>query len=179
MSILHNRHLIYRNILTNLLVEHRQALLRTARVLVGCQHRAEDVVQDVFVKLYSADQTTVIQQPVSYLHRMVRNQAIDYLRRVQLEQRHATQQHTHEPDEWWADHNPESTLAQQQILTQVQQCLQHLPQRTQQTFMLHRVLGYSQKEIAAQLGVSPTLVNFMIKDAHQCCVEARQCLEQE
>jgi hypothetical protein len=47
--------------------------------------------------------------------------------------------------------------------------LQELPERTRQAFELHRIDGVPQREIASQMQVSPTLVNFMVRDAHNHC----------
>jgi RNA polymerase sigma-70 factor (ECF subfamily) len=39
-------------------------------------------------------------------------------------------------------------------------------------FEMYRIRGMTQKDIAVTLGVSPTLVNFMIRDAMTHCREA-------
>ena len=47
--------------------------------------------------------------------------------------------------------------------------LTELPQRTRYAFEMYRLHGVPQKDIAKELGVSPTLVNFMIRDALVHC----------
>lgn len=43
------------------------------------------------------------------------------------------------------------------------------PKRTRYAFEMYRLHGVPQKDIAKELGVSPTLVNFMIRDALVHC----------
>ncbi|MGO7888685.1 sigma factor-like helix-turn-helix DNA-binding protein, partial [Rhizobium ruizarguesonis] len=47
--------------------------------------------------------------------------------------------------------------------------LEALPKRTNDAFIRHRLNGVPQKDIEAELGVSRTLVNFMIKEAEEHC----------
>ncbi len=60
-------------------------------------------------------------------------------------------------------------MARCQALRIVLAALEELPERTWHAFELHRIGGMSQRDIALQLKVSPTLVNFMIRDAHNHC----------
>ncbi|WP_368856156.1 sigma factor-like helix-turn-helix DNA-binding protein, partial [Klebsiella pneumoniae] len=46
------------------------------------------------------------------------------------------------------------------------------PKRTHDAFIRLRIEGVPQKDIAEELGVSRTLVNFMIKDAHRYCEQS-------
>ncbi|MFC6978486.1 sigma factor-like helix-turn-helix DNA-binding protein [Microbulbifer taiwanensis] len=54
----------------------------------------------------------------------------------------------------------------------VARALGELPERTRRVFELYRMGGHTQREIAKMLGVSPTLVNFMIRDALNHCRSA-------
>ena len=63
-----------------LYLAHRAALIDTAAPIVGCRSRAEDVVQDAYLKL--DDDTPGIRNPLSYMFRLVRNLAIDRARRL-------------------------------------------------------------------------------------------------
>ena len=59
-----------------------------------------------------------------------------------------------------------------QDLRLVADALSTLPERTRRAFELHRLDGLTQRAIADELGVSITLVNFMIRDALTRCAEA-------
>jgi hypothetical protein len=60
-------------------------------------------------------------------------------------------------------------MARCQALRIVMGALRELPERTSHVFQMHRIDGVSQRDIASQLLVSPTLVNFMVRDAHNHC----------
>ena len=70
------------------LVQHRPLLVNAAATITGCRSRAEDVVQDVYLKVSELDPNEPIRQPMAYLFRMVRNLAIDHYRRQSFESRH-------------------------------------------------------------------------------------------
>lgn len=54
-------------------------------------------------------------------------------------------------------------------MARISQALDSLPARTRRAFELYRLAGLSQREIASELGVSVTLVNFLIRDALASC----------
>ncbi|HEY6621960.1 MAG TPA: sigma-70 family RNA polymerase sigma factor [Steroidobacteraceae bacterium] len=66
----------------------RQRLLSAARRLLSTRADAEDAVQDTYVRALSAFPDWLLPQP-AWLHGVLRNIAIDRLRRKQLESRHA------------------------------------------------------------------------------------------
>ncbi len=65
--------------------------------------------------------------------------------------------------------SPEVICEDRQTLERLSAVLSELPDRTRYVFERHRIYGIPQKEIAKELGVSPTLVNFMIRDALVHC----------
>ncbi len=152
-------------------VSYRRALIDAAARILGCRAGAEDVVQDTFVKLLDQDNGIIVRQPVGYLFQTVRNLAIDRHRRAALEQRHAG---CEEDGLLVASDaaSPEAISLGREALGTVTQALSELPERTQMAFEMYRIRGMTQKDIAATLGVSPTLVNFMIRDAMTHCREA-------
>ncbi len=66
-----------------------------------------------------------------------------------------------------------------QYLSLVEQTLLRFPVRTRQAFNLYRLDGLSQREIASRLGVSPSLVSIMIRDALDALKQCRQQLDQD
>lgn len=58
-------------------VAQRSQLKAVALKILGNVHRAEDVVQDAYLKLLEAPVATEVHQPVAYLFQLVRNLAID------------------------------------------------------------------------------------------------------
>ena len=143
-------------------VDNRLVLVKIAARITGCRYRAEDVVQDAFFRLQSAPQiTSSFKAQLSYLFQIVRNLAIDHYRKQALEQKYSG---TEEEGMNVVIHgaSPETSLINFSTLEHIAVALTELPSRTRYAFEMYRV---QQKDIAKELGVSPTLVNFMIRDA--------------
>lgn len=67
---------------------------------------------------------------------------------------------------------PEAIMIGSQYLQLVSQALSELPARTRHVFELYRIGDYTQSQIASQLDITTTLVNFMIRDATNHCRSA-------
>ncbi|MGE8178244.1 RNA polymerase factor sigma-70 [Pseudomonas fluorescens] len=150
-------------------VNNRLILVKIAARITGCRSRAEDVVQDAFFRLQSAPQiTSSFKAQLGYLFQIVRNLAIDHYRRQALEQKYSG---TEEEglNVVIHDASPESSHINFSILENIADALGQLPSRTRYAFEMYRLHGVPQKDIAKELGVSPTLVNFMIRDALVHC----------
>ncbi|MBD1554510.1 RNA polymerase factor sigma-70 [Pseudomonas typographi] len=151
------------------LIDHRAGLVKTAARITGCPSRAEDVVQDAFLRVSGMTLDTLpFNTQLNYVFRIVRNLAIDHYRKQSMEQKYFVND---ENDLNSAPQlaNPESINVDRQTLGKVDSALAQLPARTRYAFIMYRVYGEQQKDIAAELGVSPTLVNFMIRDALVHC----------
>lgn len=146
-------------------VDNRTILVKIAARITGCRSRAEDVVQDAFFRLQSAPQiTSSFKAQLSYLFQIVRNLAIDHYRKQALEQKYSG------PEEEGLNvviqgASPETSHINYATLEHIADALTELPKRTRYAFEMYRLHGVPQKDIAKELGVSPPLVNFMIRDA--------------
>ena len=150
---------------------HRHALVDYAAPIVGCRSKAEDVVQDAWLRFsQGADNLIPLRQPVGYLYRIVRNLAFDLNRRVTLENRHTSR------DELLDEHasnapSPEQEALHLDELRKLQHALSRLPERTRQAFVLHRLQGLTFQQIGAQLGISVSLAHQLVRDALTYCAE--------
>ena len=152
-----------------LVTKYQRKLFRLVLRLVTNQTEAEDVVQDAFFRLQSAPQiTSSFKAQLSYLFQIVRNLAIDHYRKQALEQKYSG---TEEEGLNVVIHgaSPETSHINFSTLERIAVALTELPNRTRYAFEMYRLHGVQQKDIAKQLGVSPTLVNFMIRDALVHC----------
>lgn len=153
-------------------LQHRGRLHAAAHAIVGARDIAEDVTQSAYVKVLELSGELVIRQPVSYCFQVVRHLAIDYRRRLLLESHFFT-------DESQGDlaptalASPEQAVIAAEHIALVDNVLAVLPSRTRTAFMLYRLNGLTQREIAKRLDVSPTLVNFMIRDAIDALKQCR------
>lgn len=152
-------------------VEHRPQLQRAAFKILGNAERAQDVVQDAYCKVVEAANVFEVKQPLAYLFQIVRNLAIDAHRRAALEARFfvGEKEGLDVPER---SGTPETISITRQDLSIVAKALAELPERARRAFELHRLGGLTQRDIAEKLGVSTTLVNFMIRDAMAHCAAA-------
>ena len=114
---------------------------------------AEELVQDVFLKLWSKrEQLAEIETFRTYLFRAARNTALNYLRRVKLERRWQEEQgtDTDPPASFAADEE----TAEQEVAAAVQEAIKKLPPRCREIFLLSRDGGLTYAEIARSLDIS-------------------------
>jgi RNA polymerase sigma factor (sigma-70 family) len=154
-----------------LYLTHRHALVDYAAPIVGCRAKAEDVVQDAWLRFnQGADNANPLTQPVGYLYRIVRNLAFDLNRRTSLENRHTTREDA--LDEHISNTpSPEQQALHVDELRKLQHALSRLPERTRQAFILHRLQGLTFQQIGAQLGISVSLAHQLVRDALTYCAE--------
>lgn len=153
-------------------IKNRSALIKVAMSIIRCRFKAEDIVQDAFFRLDSARLSKLSEKSqLSYIVRTVRNLAIDSYRKQIFERRHTDPEKDMDIEQLESS-SPENLYQCQQVLELITEALDKAPERTRYAFEMHRIHGVQQREIAQQLGVSPTLVNFMIRDAFICCRQA-------
>lgn len=140
--------------------EYYSALVHFAVYLIKDEQRAEDLVQDVFLKIWNSDQQLDLNKnPKSYLMTAVRFAALDYLKKekqniVSLDQ----------IDETVAEEHSYEIFDQYMLKEEISKSLRHLPPRCCDIFVMSKLKGYSHKEIASELDISiKTIENQMTK----------------
>ncbi len=160
--------------LLDAVVREQAALVAYATGILRDRPAAEDVVQDVVLKLCEAAEvgdSHSVNAPLYYLRRMVRNAAIDWARRSLRERcRFVSDSQAETVAAPCAC--PQDRLEQCQALKAALAALETASDRTRQVFLAHRVDGVPQTVLARENGVSPTLVNFMIRDGTALCRSA-------
>ena len=149
---------------------HYAALIESVAPILGCRFRAQDVVQDAWIKLAEHPPADTVRQPVSYLFRLVRNLAIDRARRLALEVRYGAREELPlaAPS---ADPTPEQAAISRDMMRALSDALSELPERTRLVFEMHRIAGHSVDEIACRLGVSDGYVYRMLRQATVHCAK--------
>jgi len=156
-----------------LFIQHQNALIEHAAPIVGRTH-AEDVVQEAYVRFSTIRQGGgPVEQPVAYLFRIVRNLALDWLRRMNADHRRNTDFRHAAGDENGAA-SPEDEALHRDELRLVTAALSALPQRTQRAFEMHRFDECTFQEIAERLDVSVTTAYRLVQDALVHLMRARQ-----
>jgi RNA polymerase sigma-70 factor (ECF subfamily) len=151
-----------------LFIVHRLRLVDCAERILGCRARAEDVVQDGWLRLREATLPRDLRQPASYLFRLVRNLAVDRARRFALEARYGT---TEEPPHWVpsAKPSPEEILIAQDMERRLARSLAELPPRTRLVFEMSRMDEAPVEEVARKLDVSASFAYRLLRQATRHC----------
>lgn len=154
-------------------LDHRDDLVRYASRVVGSQAVAEDVVQEAYLRLSvrTGDQAQDrIVEPVRYLYRVVRNLALDWIRRPGpvLESELAEDGLSNVPA---ARPSPEDDTIWRQQVAIVEAALASLPERTRLAFEMHRLGGYTLQQVADELGISVTRAHQLVKQAMARCAD--------
>src|SRR5262245_38613791 len=137
------------------LSEHIPRLYRVALRILGNHHSAEEIVQEVCVKVLEKKEHLQLNgtaQPTTWLHRVTVNCALDRVRREKLEVRRrlATDAGTiHQPLA-----APDQVAEQQELFLLATAQIATLPDEYRTAFVLTQIDGYSYDE-AAQIEGKP------------------------
>ncbi len=148
-----------RDILTAVYLEQRAALLRFLSARLRDPERAEDVVQDLYIKLANANIPAEIGNPSGFLFRMASNLSLDYLR---------THKRARLRDQVWSELNSEKAgseyqtdtpdadnrLIAKQRLAALKTRLETLSPKAREAFERHKFEGQSYKQIAEDMDIS-------------------------
>lgn len=159
----------------------RPMLLRFIRARLGDAHEAEDLLQDLWLKLKGLE-TGPIADPGAYLFRMADNLVVDRCR--------SRRRRSHREEVWTdvqagpvreADQAPsaERTLIARERLRLVQQALAELPERTATAFRMFRIEGVPQKKIAAEFGITVSAVEKHLQKAYRAVLAAQDLFQDE
>jgi len=143
----------------------RPALIRLAAAIIGCRIRAEDVVQDSCMRFICDDASRAeALNPAAYLQRMVRNLALDHVRRRGAENR-AISGCSDACLLCPSSHSPEDISLNRQDLRAACSVIGDMPSRQRRAFILHRIYGLTFREIGEQIGVSTATAHRLTRDA--------------
>ncbi|PWJ60007.1 RNA polymerase sigma-70 factor (ECF subfamily) [Dyadobacter jejuensis] len=153
----------FRELFTN----HYRYLCNYAMRVVETREIAEEVVADVFVKLWkNREQIEVHTSFQAYIYRAVRNQALDYLK---LKMHRQYEKESLDSIQWsmsHADHfSPMDELAFNETYNHIERCIQALPCQCQVIFRLSREEGLRYKDIAEKLNISVKTVETQMSRA--------------
>jgi len=112
---------------------------------------AEDIVEDVFLKIWQNRQKWNPTISVkAYLFQTIRNRALNYLKRSKMEQQIASDLETSSI----AIKTPEDILDEKEMLAEIQLAIEALPKRARSIFTMHRYDQLKYAEIAETLNIS-------------------------
>lgn len=154
----------------DLFMVHRTELVDYASGIVGSRSQGEDVVQEAWLRFASAAARRLLDEPVSYLYRVVRNVALDRRRRQKSERQYLVPQIDKTAQEATDGlPSPEAYALHREQLAIVREALCELPERTRIAIEMHRLEGRKLKDIAAHLGISIALTHGLIAEGVAHC----------
>jgi RNA polymerase sigma factor (sigma-70 family) len=157
---------------------NRRALERFLRARCGDAIEAEDLIQDLWLKLPVA--VGVVSQPLAYIYRIADNLVLDRRRSAGRRERR---------DDAWNNllgngnsgtsdlPSAEHTVIAKESLILVETALQGLGERTFSIFRRYRIDGVGQRDIANEYGISLSAVEKHLQKAYQVIVQLRDKMD--
>jgi RNA polymerase sigma-70 factor (ECF subfamily) len=128
------------------------SLVRYAKTLIKDHDTAEEIVQDLFVRLWQDKEKIKIESSLNgYLYRSVHNRCLHYIEHNRVVERHAEEMSYRQPD---SPEIPSEILNYKELQAKVASILEKLPDRCGQIFCMSRFEGLKYNEIAEKLSVS-------------------------
>lgn len=170
------------NNIAELFTTYRRRLLAFIRNRVP-EDEAEDIVQDVFLRLIQAEKTTSVAEVSAWLYRVARNSMIDRSRK-QREKR-MPQTALQRDDEVFTreiteilieeDQSPEKELVRNLVWVELEKALSELPAEQRWVFERTELDGMSYKALSAETGVA---VETLLSRKHYAVKYLRQQLKE-
>jgi len=136
----------------------------------------EELVQEVFLKIYKSAKRNSIEKPRAYLFKIARHLLIDHHRKSVTRQRdnmlefdEAIHTDTHLSEE--------KRIEARDDLRCLAIAIQQLPPRTRKAFTLSRLYKYSYSEVAKMMDISPRTVEGHVAKGLAICTEYMTNLE--
>jgi len=145
--------------LLEIYLERRANLVRFFAARAGSRAVAEDLAQELYVKLATRDPAVTAENPVALIYRIATNVMLDRARgEARAVARDAAWRrvaHATAGDEDVADVAPaDEAVASRQRLRQLVDAVADLPPQMQRAFRLHKLEGRSHAETAQAMGLS-------------------------
>ncbi|WP_421992465.1 RNA polymerase sigma factor [Qipengyuania sp.] len=153
---------------------HRERISRFLVARLGNVEEAEEVLQEVWVKIETTKRTGPVADPLAYVFRIADNVAHDRARLAvsrKLREQKWVEITSITEHEALAATSPEGIAIDRQRLEQIQRILNGLPERTRRIFRAYRLEEIAQKDIAAELGISLSAVEKHLQAAYKAIAE--------
>lgn len=117
----------------------------------------DDIIQEAYTILSEMDSVDRIHNPRAYLFQVARSLVVRHIRRAQIVAIHAIDnlERLDHPDD---AASPEQHAIDRDELSRLAQAIAAMPGKTREAFILRRVRGLSQREIATEMRISENTV---------------------
>lgn len=159
--------------LASVFVGFRGMLRRLVGRIVN-PHDVDDILQETFIRTYAASEKTEIRHPRSFMLRTARNLALNhvtsaYSKRTQMEDFSSI-------EVFGTEESLESQFESKERFLGFCRAVRDLPAQCRRVFVLKKVYGLSQEEIAAYLDISPSTVEKHVAKGLLLCKESMQAM---
>jgi RNA polymerase sigma-70 factor (ECF subfamily) len=129
----------------------------------------EDIVQETYVRICQMDQREPVEQPKSFLMKTARNLAYDHLKKAETRLADPVENEL-DFDTASLDHDEVfECIASTEEFSHFCEAIRQLPVQCRRVFVLKKVYGYSQKEIAKEMNLSESTVEKHIAVGFKRC----------
>lgn len=149
--------------LLRLFQEHERDLRAFMAARLRCPVTAHDLAQELYLKVAGLEARLEVSHARAYLFRMAANLVIDHQRRERRQDGLAAEIQAFLSGE--GSVSPERQVMAQEELQALIGAVEQLPPATRRVFKRNRFDGKTQREIAAELGISQTAVEKHIRKA--------------
>ncbi len=131
----------------------------------------DDIIQEMYARLASLDSVAGIRSPRQYAAQTAFSILANQLRRLRVVPIVAVGD-VEAIEAFAQEASPEEQVAFRDEVREVYAALANLPPRCRQAFLLRRVEGFSQREVAQRLGVSEKAVEKYMAQGVRCLINA-------
>ncbi len=129
-----------------------------ARIVPGSE--VEDILQEAYLRVHTATSQDDIREPVAYITQIAKHLAQDYVRSAEYRKSENAESDLIEAlinEDNTHDHTLNTVLWKEELL-HFFKAVESLPSKCQEVYILKKIYGYSQNEIALKLGISASAV---------------------
>jgi RNA polymerase sigma-70 factor (family 1) len=128
------------------------SMVRYARTLIRDQDTAEEIVQDLFCRIWKDREKLTIESSLNgYLYRSVHNRCLHHIEHLRVVGKHA-EHLSLLPEE--SPEDPAAILGYKELQARIAAIIERLPERCGKIFCMNRFEGLKYSEIAERLSVS-------------------------
>jgi len=151
--------MLEQTLLTKIYLASRQSISRVVSRIVP-PNEIEDIVQETYVRICQVQHKENISSPKSFMFKTAKNLALDYIKQAHVKRVDCIE-HEHELERLIAgdeqDEMFNNTVTNDEF-GRFCQAVRQLPLQCRKVFVLKKVYGYSQQEIATKLMISESTV---------------------
>jgi RNA polymerase sigma factor (sigma-70 family) len=148
-----------------------QSLYRFASSLLKDSHEAEDVVQDIFMKLWNMrDRMEEIKNINAFAYKMTRNICLDKLKGRRMKYYDSTGNGIPEPEV--IDPDPQSLVEMRDSAERVKDLISNLPEQQKAVIHMRDIDGYSYEEISEIMSMEINAIRVALSRARRSVRES-------